>query len=102
MALFRDHGGNLFQIPDEELDQYRLSDEVSEGAALSGSEIPGRRFLSAPGRPGSPALYICWYDDERFPDKRAVGGPAVPALYICWYDDERFPDKRVAEGPPTS
>jgi hypothetical protein len=39
MPIFRDLEGNFFDIPDEDLQKYRVEDEISEGTTLAGGEV---------------------------------------------------------------
>ena len=41
MPTFRDHEGNFYEIPHEELQKYRVKGELPEGKRLGGGEIPG-------------------------------------------------------------
>jgi hypothetical protein len=50
MTIFRDHEGNFYSIPDEELQRYRVQGELPEDAQLSGSEV-------GEARPGSEIAY---------------------------------------------
>lgn len=53
MPTFRDHAGNFYDIPDDELKRYKVEGELPEGAKLSGGEIPSAAYNYA--HPGAAA-----------------------------------------------
>ena len=106
MSLFRDQDGNLYDIPETELQRFRVEGEVAEGSALGGAELPGEPAPPADRpAPGLSYLYCYWYEGTRPGDKRtavapdvgrAQGGPAY--LYCYWYEDTQ-PPKRTTAAP---
>jgi hypothetical protein len=41
MTTFRDQEGNFYQIPDDELQRYKVEGELPEGTDLAGGEVSG-------------------------------------------------------------
>jgi hypothetical protein len=39
MTIFRDHEGNFYDVPDDELQRYRVQGDLPEGAQLAGDEV---------------------------------------------------------------
>ena len=101
MSLFRDQDGNLYEIPESELQRFRVEGEVPEGSALEGAELPGEPASPARRPVPEPAyLYCYWYEGDRPGDRRTAAAPALarpeggPAyLYCYWYEGDEPPRK---------
>jgi hypothetical protein len=52
MPVFRDHDGNVYDIPNEALEKYKVKGELAEGKQLGGGEIPSAAYNYA-----HPAAY---------------------------------------------
>jgi hypothetical protein len=103
MSLFRDQDGNLYEIPEGDLQRFRVEGEVPEGSELTGAELPEEAAPAAARAPGEPSyLYCYWYEGDRPGDRRTslapdagrpVPGPAY--LYCYWYEGDRPGDRRT-------
>ncbi len=58
MKLFRDREGNVYQIPQEQLDRFRVDSTLPAGSELSGGELRRVRGGDFDGGPiGGPGYY---------------------------------------------